>query len=308
MAFNNMPLETRLKENIKNYNLDDLFPAGMLKENLELLHKTYQMDLCMTDRHGMPYLTAGVSYEGYVPDVVSEPGIRFRVNNRTLGHIYYNMEHTPEEKHELAEKMLTHMIALFVSYGESRYVNIEYVQYMDYLEQVLERQNMESKRPEQKDVLTGTLTKTYFEKRMRLLDRAEIAPVALIEANINDWKYVYDKYGTEHSDRLIATIAGFLRQEAKSEYIIGRIDGDVFAIMIPMPEEDEARDYCDRVQERCMQYEDPVLAPSVAFGMTSKSNVEQNLQELLSDAEYEMFAAKLQMKQAPGYYERLHKN
>lgn len=308
MAYNNMPLEQRLKENIKNYNLDDLFPAEMLKENLELLHQTFQMDLCMTDRHGMPYLVAGDLYAGYAPDVEKEPGIRFRLNNRTLGHIYCDMEKLPQDRRKLAENMLSHMVSLLAAYGESRYVNMEYMQYMDYLEQVLEKQNLESKRPEQKDVLTGTLTKTYFEKRMRLLDRAEIAPVALIEANINDWKYVYDKYGTEHSDRLIATIAGFLRQEAKSEYIIGRIDGDVFAIMIPMPEENEARNYCDRVQGRCLSFDDSILAPSIAFGITFKNNVEQKLQNLLSDAEYEMFDAKLRMKKEPGYYERLHKS
>ncbi len=308
MEYNIAPLEKRMKENIKNYNLDDLFRQEVLHKNLELLQKTFQMDICFTDRHGVPYMILGESYQGFKPDVVAEPGLKFRVCDRTLGHIYYKLDRTPETMQELAKEALQQVCQLCTEYGESHYINNEYAQYLDYLEEVLQKQNLESSRPEQRDILTGTLTKTYFEKRMRLIDRAEIAPVALIEANINDWKYVFDRYGAEHSDRLIATIAGYLRQEARSEYIIGRYDGDVFLIMIPMPEEEEAEAYCARVQERCLVCDDELLAPSVAFGIAMKLNVEQKMEDLISDAEYEMLAHKLEMKSAAGYYERLHKN
>ena len=53
MEYNIAPLEKRMKENIKNYNLDDLFRQDVLHKNLELLQKTFQMDICFTDRHGM---------------------------------------------------------------------------------------------------------------------------------------------------------------------------------------------------------------------------------------------------------------
>lgn len=308
MEYNIAPLDKRIKENIKNYNLDDLFRQDTLYKNLELLQKIFQMDICFTDRHGVPYMILGKSFEGFKPDVLNQPGIKFRVCDRTLGHIYYKLDQTPENQKQLAQEALQQVCRLWSEYGESHYINIEYAQYLDYLEEVLQKQNLESNRPEQKDILTGTLTKTYFEKRMRLIDRAEIAPVALIEANINDWKYVFERHGAEHSDRLIATIAGFLRQEAKSEYIIGRYDGDVFTILIPMPEDGEAEEYCERVQQRCFSHEDDILAPSVAFGIALKLNVEQRLEELISDAEYEMLAHKLEMKSADGYYERLHKN
>ena len=46
--------------------------------------------------------------------------------------------------------------------------------------------------------------------------------------NINDWKFVNENYGDEESDRLIKTVAGILKQEAKPEYVMGRVDGDVF--------------------------------------------------------------------------------
>ena len=49
------------------------------------------------------------------------------------------------------------------------------------------------------------------------------------------------------------------------------------------------------------------MAPSVAFGVVYKQNVEESLSVLISDAEYAMFENKLEMKQEPGYEERLKK-
>ena len=83
-----------------------------------------------------------------------------------------------------------------------------------------------------------------------MLERAEIVPVAIICANINDWKYVNDKFGDEESDRLIRTVASIIRDEAKDEYVIARCGGDLFNILIPMSEDGEAEEYCRRMQEK----------------------------------------------------------
>ncbi|MBQ8877530.1 MAG: GGDEF domain-containing protein, partial [Lachnospiraceae bacterium] len=61
------------------------------------------------------------------------------------------------------------------------------------------------------------------------------------------------------------------------------------------------------IQDRCFTYEDPVLAPSVAAGVVYKTNVEETMEERMSDAEYEMFNNKFEIKNAPGYRERLAK-
>ena len=39
-----------------------------------------------------------------------------------------------------------------------------------------------------------------------------------------------------------------------------------------------------------------------------KTNVEEHLMDFMSDVEYEMFADKCEMKQEPGYRERLTRN
>ena len=177
------------------------------------------------------------------------------------------------------------------------------VEYMEELEGKDEAKQKEQS--SRMDELTGVFANDYFEKRMQIVDRSEIVPVAVIEININDWKYANDHYGDEESDRLIRIIADIVRKEANPYFVIGRIDGDVFGVLIPMVEEGEAEDYARRIKERCVNYEDEKLAPSVAIGIVYKNNIEQSVQDLFSDAQYEMFEDKLAMKQEPGYRDRL---
>ncbi|MDO5574948.1 MAG: GGDEF domain-containing protein, partial [bacterium] len=98
-----------------------------------------------------------------------------------------------------------------------------------------------------------------------------------------------------------------LEEEAKDDYLVGHCDGDVMNIIIPKGEYEEARDYCDRVQQKCLEYEDVRLAPSIALGIAMKTNIEQSIEDILSDAEYEMYIDKITLKKQPGYRERLTK-
>ncbi len=89
--------------------------------------------------------------------------------------------------------------------------------------------------------------------------------------------------------------------------MIGRVDGDVFIVLIPVAEDGEAEGYCSRVQAACLAFEDEKLAPSVACGIVYKTNVEEKITDKLADAEYEMFNNKFDIKNAPGYRARLEK-
>ena len=116
-----------------------------------------------------------------------------------------------------------------------------------------------------------------------------------------------ENYGVEESDRLIRIVADILKEKAKPEYLIGRVDGDVFNVMIPMPEGEEAQEYMQEIQNACEEYEDDKLAPSIAVGIAMKTNVEEVMLQIFSDAEYEMFENKMMLKQQKGYRERLEK-
>ena len=264
------------------------------------------MAVLITERHGEKIVSVG-GFAGFTPDVVGEPGRKVRVYGRTIAHLYAETGKVPEEKRQAVERMLDGFAAMLSHWGEETYLHTETAIYADELEQKLGVQHVQTAKGENEDALTGVYHKLYFEERMRVIDRAEVVPVAVINVNINDWKYVNDHFGDEESDRLIKTIADILKQEKKPDYVIGRVDVDVFIVLIPMAEDGEAERYCQRVQQACLSYEDEILAPSVACGVVYKTNVEEMIEDKLDDAEYEMFNNKFEIKNAPGYRERLEK-
>ncbi len=306
MGYDAIPYDKRVKENIRNYALSNLYDMEVVKRYLGSLAEVLGISLLLTDRHGEKEIVIGDSFVGFHPDVVNEPGRKLRIQNRTIGHLYVKAL-TPPKDERLVDDMVEGTVEFLSRYGEEVYLHRESSIYLEELENRLEERQRKISRNEREDVLTGVYNKLYFDEKMKLIDRSEVIPVAVINVNINDWKFVNDHYGDEESDRLIQTVAGILKEEAGSGYVVGRIDGDVFGVLIPMAEDGEAGEYAKKVSRRCDTYEDDILAPSVAIGIVYKTNIEETLEERLSDAEYEMFNNKFEVKNATGYRERLEK-
>lgn len=306
MAYKTIPFEKRIKDNIKNYAPDKLFPVENLTEYFKAFTKACGVEILLTDRHGERLISTG-DFSNFNGDVVANPGRKVRVCDRTVGHLYCRFDDVEDSGKVIFDLMLDQLVALLERLGEQTYLFTESSFYIDELEDKEKTQQQIRIHSEKLDPLTGVFNKLYFEKRMGIIDRAEIIPVGVVNININDWKYVNDHFGDEESDRLIRLVANIIRTESKAEYVVGRVDGDVFVTLIPMAEDNEAEEFARRVQAACLASEDAILSPSVACGVIYKSNVEQHLEDLLSDAEYEMFRNKLEIKNAPGYRERLEK-
>ena len=307
MTYGQVTLEERLKEDIRRYHAADLYEVPVVEWLMQKICREFGMELLLTDRHGERAVVCG-NFDGFEPDVVKDPGRRVRIYDHTTGHLYVKetpdgsiqQKQVPLENAE-AEEALQMLIKMLADWGEKAYLAAELADYRNELENRLAEECRRMRDSERRDILTGTLGKAYFESRLKALDKAGVAPVALIQANINDWKYFHDTYGIEESDRLISEVGRLLLSEAQPDYLVGRCGGDSFNIVIPMPREGEAQDYVNRVRASVEAYEDPILVPSVAFGIVYKENVEESLFDKLSDAEYEMFNDKLQIKNRPGY-------
>lgn len=306
MGYDAIPYDKRIKENIRNYSLSNLYNMESIKKYLSSLAQVFQINILLTDRHGEKEIVIGDSFLGFHPDVINEPGRKLQVQGRTVGHLYVNDLSGGRDNH-LMNAMVDGTVELLAKLGEETYLHRESSIYLEELEKQLEDKTHKVKGSEREDVLTGVFNKFYFESKMKVIDRSEIIPVAVLNVNINDWKYANDHFGDEESDRLIRIVADILKEEAGSYFVIGRIDGDVFGVLIPMAEDGEAESYAVKIQERCMTYEDPHLAPSVAVGIVYKTNIEETLEEKLSDAEYEMFENKFNIKNSEGYRQRLEK-
>ncbi len=297
MVYGKITFEQRIKESIRSYSLDKLFDLNLVESQFAEFAENYQMDIMMMDRHDKEVLSCvSGSKEGNLGGNDSKS---VKVMGRTVAKVqaFY---HTDGEARDKASKVLDNFLKILEMWGEAQYLHSEESMYIDELKGA-------SEHSEKKDVLTDTWSKIYFQNKMKVVDRSEVLPVALVVANINDWKFANDHFGDDESDRLIQIVADILNKHAKPEYIIGRCDGDVFHILIPMAQDGEAEEYCKLIQEEAAGYEDSVLAPSVAVGIAYKNNVEESLFSLTSDAEYAMFEDKFTIKNSEGYQERLKK-
>lgn len=300
----------RVSQNSKNYFPKDLFDLEAAGTFLERLHTMFGLDTLMTDRHGAVIMTHG-NFDGFVPDVKNKPGNKIRVMERTVCHIYAKDENVAQNQKEAVNALLDAYIKTLEGFSGKSYMASEQAVYIDELEQQVEKDAYQAKYSEQNDPLTGLLNRNYFISWMRQLAEREIVPTAVICVNINDWKFFDSQYGEEESDRLVLTVANILRGKAEEagfdDAVIGRIEGDVFHVLLPLVEEDEARRYCDSIQEACECFEDEKLVPSIAVGCVIHINVEQSYRDALSDAEYAMFENKFAIKNAPGYREKIEK-
>lgn len=300
----------RLEQNSKNYFPKDLFDLEAAETVLMQLHESFGLDTLMTDRHGTILMTKG-DFGGFQPDVVGKPGNKIRVKGRTVCHIYARYDNVSEENEDAAKKLLNAYIRTLEGYSEKSYVASEQAVYIDELEQQVEKDAYQAKYSEQNDPLTGVLNRNYFISRMKELAEREVVPTAAICVNINDWKFADNHFGEEESDRLIEIVAGILKKKAEESgldnAVIGRVEGDVFHVLLPLADEDEAKDYCRKIQQACDSFEDDKLAPSIAVGCVMKTNVEENFKNILSDAEYAMLENKFEIKNTPEYRKRLEK-
>lgn len=300
----------RLEQNSKNYFPKDLFNLSEAEAMLTQLNKSFGVDTLMTDRHGSILMIKG-DFGDFKPDVVNKPGNKIRVKGRTVCHIYAKYDHVAEENLDAVKMLLDTYIKTLEDYSEKSYLASEQAVYIDELEQQVEKDAYQAKYSGQNDPLTGVLNRNHFISRMKELAEREVVPTAAICVNINDWRFVDNNFGEEESDRLIVTVAEILKAKAEeaglAKAVIGRVEGDVFHVLLPLTEEDEAKDYCEKIQQACDSFEDDRLAPSIAVGCVMRTNVEESFKNILSDAEYAMLENKFEIKNAPGYKERLEK-
>ena len=300
----------RIEQNSKNYSPKDLINLEAAEMMLNLLHQSFGLDTLMTDRHGSILMTIG-DFGGFKPDVVNRPGNKIRVKGRTVCHIYAKYDHVAEEKFDVVNKILGAYIETLEEYSRKSYLASEQALYIEELERQLKTDASQTQYAVQNDPLTGVLNRNHFISHMKELTEREVVPTAAICVNINDWRFVDNHYGEEESDRLIVIVADILKSQAEEaglQYaVIGRVEGDVFNVLLPLAEEEEAKAYCDKIQQACLDFEDEKLAPSIAVGCVMRTNVEESFKNILSDAEYAMLENKFAIKNALGYKERLEK-
>ena len=279
--------------------LKEYLPLSLIEDQLSLISQLMPVKILLFDSQGNIVVSAGWKDNAEMSAHKQEGGTPIAIHGKKIGVLFWKTGDNVYDKDKINRFMSN--LALQYQYIIEGKKEEQNELTKDYGHRVVMNGNKE-------DSLTGVFENEYFMNRVRVIDRAGVVPVALVCVNINDWRYANIHFGDEESDRLIAIVGSVLRENAKPEYVIGRTDGDVFHVVIPMVEENEEIEFINKVQTACDTYEDQILSPSVACGALVKYNVEQHLEEMFDDVQYCMFENKLEMKNNPEYRKRLTRN
>lgn len=162
MGYAEIPYDRRIKENIRNYTLINLYDMDIIKKYLNNLAEILELNLLLTDRHGEKEIVVGDSFVGFHPDVVNEPGRKLRVQNYTIGHLYVKQLSESRDK-ALINEMVDGTMKLLDRLGEEAYLHRESSIYLEELEKQLEDKKHKITQNEREDILTGVFNKIFLK-------------------------------------------------------------------------------------------------------------------------------------------------
>ena len=146
------------------------------------------------------------------------------------------------------------------------------------------------------DHLTGLYNRARCEDELKRLDIPDNLPFSVIMGDVNGLKLVNDAFGHEKGDSLLKDIANILSTVTREDDVLARWGGDEFIILMPRTSQDEAEKVLSSVQEICATQESEanLIQASISLGLGVKTNSEQDLNEIISQAESYMYSQKLQ--------------
>lgn len=143
------------------------------------------------------------------------------------------------------------------------------------------------------DQLTGLYNRRFYEEEILSLDKEEYLPFSIIIGDVNGFKLFNDAFGHRQGDLLLKRVAEVIRTECRPGDIIFRWSGDEFVILLPSTDLDETVTVAERIREVCAGELVNDVGISISFGWDMKRNSEQDIQEVMKNAEDQMYKNKV---------------
>ena len=151
------------------------------------------------------------------------------------------------------------------------------------------------------DPLTGLLNRRAFEKKStEQFHQAKNSNnnLAILMLDLDHFKTINDRFGHAAGDLVLQTLGDFLNQHNEHCYLIGRIGGEEFIILVSDKEAQVIDKFTDslleRIRELKFKFEDSELQITCSIGL-SCFNPKQNtttVNELIKEADKALYQAK----------------
>ena len=142
------------------------------------------------------------------------------------------------------------------------------------------------------DSLTGLYNRRFFEEEMRRLDTPRNLPITMIMLDVNNLKLTNDIFGHSTGDELVKKVAQSIKGVCRSDDIIARWGGDEFVLMMTNTNSSVAASIQRRIKSEFAKQSIRGIRGSIAVGYGIKTAMEENLQEILHQAEEQMYVNK----------------
>jgi len=143
------------------------------------------------------------------------------------------------------------------------------------------------------DRLTGLHNRAFFEEEILRIDSNRHLPITLFIADVNGLKLVNDAFGHVEGDELLNRIAQIIKLCCRREDIIARWGGDEFALLLLNTPHYKAEELCQRINQLCLDKGKGPVPLSLAMGYATKKKMEQNINDILREAEENMYRNKM---------------
>jgi len=143
------------------------------------------------------------------------------------------------------------------------------------------------------DSLTGLNNRAYLEEKMKELDESNQLPISVVMADINGLKMINDAYGHKVGDRLLKRAAELMKNCCSPKDYLSRWGGDEFMFFLPKTPKEEAEELAVKLREACRGEKIEGVPLSISMGVSCKGKNDKDLEEVLKEAEDEMYQRKL---------------
>lgn len=143
------------------------------------------------------------------------------------------------------------------------------------------------------DPLTSLYNRRFFEEQLKRLDNPRNLPLSIIMGDVNGLKLVNDAFGHQIGDQLLKLIGDIISTSIRGNDIAARWGGDEFTILMPSSDVDAAEVLINRIHHKIKESSFDYGSLSISFGVETKRNKDEDINDLFKSAEALMYQNKL---------------
>jgi diguanylate cyclase (GGDEF)-like protein/PAS domain S-box-containing protein len=148
------------------------------------------------------------------------------------------------------------------------------------------------------DQLTGLYNRRFAEEEIKRLNTKRQLPLSVIMGDLNGLKLTNDTFGHSKGDKILKVTAELLKRICRSDDILARWGGDEFVILLPKTSITDSEEIVQRIKKECSKLIIQKIPLSLSIGIATKIEVRQGIDEIIIEAESNMYKNKLVEKES----------